>query len=85
MVKKCQKAIPFDLQVIIHKWREEFRFMLTEKFSLYNSASSEPENHLCLEADLRFMLGSREKNNKKPVKLHWAHLLFSDKTEIPLF
>lgn len=56
-----------------------------EKFSLYNSASLEPENHLGLEADLRFMLGSIEKNNKKPVKLHWAHLLFTDKTEIPLF
>lgn len=59
--------------------------METEKFFLYNSASSEPENHLRLEVDLRFMLGSVEKNNKKPVKLHWAHLLFSDKTEIPLF
>lgn len=56
-----------------------------EKFSLYNSASLEPENHLGLEADLHFMLGSIEKNNKKPVKLHWAHLLFTDKTEIPLF
>lgn len=89
MVEICLQHTPFDLKSIAHERQEQlFEKNLVEvgkKVLSLQQANSVPKDHLGPEADLRFILGGNEKNNRKPVKLRWAHLLFSDKAEITLF